>query len=80
MSTQQREFRRLLLEAMTRLQKLAGALEVIGDGVSWQHGITPWMIDSFYDRWYRAEDALTRLKATAIWRSVDVEDDFPDDE
>jgi len=76
MSAQQREFRRQLLEAMTRLQKLAGTLEIIGDAVTWtERGIDPWMVDSFYDRWYRMEDALTRLKATAIWRSVDVDDD-----
>jgi len=76
MNSHQREFRRQLLFAMTRLQKLAGALEVIGDAVTWtDRGIDPWMIDSFYDRWYRAEDALTRLKATVVWRSVDVGDD-----
>lgn len=74
LSRQQREFGLLAIRAITRAMKLVGVVEAITEAYQLQGHIPVWLIDHYYDRWYRFEDALTRLKATAIWRSVDVDD------
>lgn len=64
---------------MSRLAKLEGVLIAMAEQVTVSNHLPAELVDNFYDRWYRAEDAITRLKGTEIWHSVDVDDLDVDD-
>jgi len=80
LTSQQREFSRLVIAVHLAGGKLEGILSAIAESVQHRTSIDAWMIDNFYERWYRFEDAITRLKGTTIWRSVDVADEASEDD
>lgn len=74
MKYQQREFCSRVLDVCVRTNKFCGHLIWLAERVQLGAPLHGADVDCFYDRWYRLEDAIKRLKETATWQCVDVED------
>lgn len=79
MTNQQRELRRLGFILMVKLMKLHGCVVWILKRNQWMTAPDGVDVDAFYDRYSAVTDAVSAFRRCALWRSVDVDEDFDDE-
>lgn len=73
-TTRPSSFIRATVRALVRMNKVGGTLEYIAEQVQYGRPIPGELIDEYYHRMWRLEDALAELRRTPQWQDSDVED------